>query len=94
MRKSLLAVLALGSVVSGACVVIPNQPWEDRLSVFPFVWGFPFGLFGLSIYLLPTIVVFARRKKNVIGPILVNVLLGWTVVGWIVALLWACLVKE
>jgi hypothetical protein len=90
----LLSVLSLSAVVSGACVVVPNQPWEDRLFVFPFVWGFPFGLFGLAIYLLPTIVVIARRKKNVIGPILVNVLLGWTGVGWIVALLWACLVKE
>jgi len=94
MRKVLLSVLALGAVVSGACVVLPHEPWEDRFFVFPFLWGPPFGLFGLALYLLPTIVVIARRKKNILGPVLVNVLLGWTVVGWIVALLWACLVKE
>lgn len=54
----------------------------------------PFGLVSLILYLLPTIVVLARRKKNVLGPILVNVLLGWTVVGWIAALVWALTVDE
>jgi hypothetical protein len=55
---------------------------------------FPFGLLGLALYLLPTIIVIARRKKKILGPVLVNVLLGWTFIGWIVALIWACLVEE
>ena len=54
----------------------------------------PFGLVSLALYLLPTIIVLARRKKNVLGPILVNVLLGWTFVGWIVALIWALTVDD
>ena len=54
----------------------------------------PFGLVGLALYFLPTIIVLARRKKNVLGPVLVNVLLGWTVIGWIVALIWALTVDE
>jgi peptidoglycan/LPS O-acetylase OafA/YrhL len=94
MRKVLLSLLVLGALLSGACVVMPHDPWEDSFFVFPFFWMFPFGLFGLALYLLPTIIVIARRKKNVLGPILVNVLLGWTFVGWIVALVWACLVEE
>jgi hypothetical protein len=49
---------------------------------------------SLALYLLPTIIVLARRKKNVLGPILVNVLLGWTFIGWIVALIWALTVDE
>jgi hypothetical protein len=40
------------------------------------------------LYFLPTII--ARHKADVMGIFLVNFLLGWTVIGWIVALVWAC----
>ena len=89
MRKLLLILLAIGALLTAGCVV---GPWHASWDV-PF-FMFPFGLFGIALYLLPTIIVLARRKKNVLGPILVNVLLGWTFVGWVVALIWACLVKE
>jgi hypothetical protein len=40
-------------------------------------------------YFLPTIIAVARKKTNVAAIVLVNFLLGWTVVGWIIALVWA-----
>jgi hypothetical protein len=40
-------------------------------------------------YFLPTIIAILRKKTNVPAILLVNFLLGWTVVGWIVALVWA-----
>ena len=46
-------------------------------------------LLMLVIYLTPTIVVFLRKKKDVTKIILVNIFLGWTVVGWILAVIWA-----
>jgi len=47
-----------------------------------------FLLFLGLMYFLPTII---GRDKSDAGLIfLVNLLLGWTVVGWIVALIWAC----
>jgi len=94
MKKGLLASLALGVLLSGACVVSPPDHWDGPFSGFPLPWVFPFWLLGLALYLLPTIIVIARRKKKILGPILVNVLLGWTFVGWLVALIWACLVKD
>lgn len=94
MKKGLLCLLVLSAMFTAACVVMPHEPWEDPFPMFPFLWTFPFGLLGLAFYLLPTIIVIARRKKKILGPILVNVLLGWTFIGWIVALIWACLVKE
>jgi hypothetical protein len=39
-------------------------------------------------YFLPTIL--ARHKADFMGIFLVNLLAGWTVVGWFVALVWAC----
>lgn len=51
----------------------------------------PIVLIGLAIvvYMLPTVVASTRWHKNA-GPImLVNLFLGWTVLGWFVALIWA-----
>lgn len=41
---------------------------------------------GLAIYMLPTII--GRKKKNIAAIALINILLGWTLIGWIVALVW------
>ena len=40
------------------------------------------------LYFLPTIL--GRHKSDVMGIFLVNLLVGWTVIGWFVALIWAC----
>ena len=47
-----------------------------------------FLLFLVLMYFLPSII---GREKSDAGLIfVVNLLLGWTVVGWIVAFIWAC----
>jgi hypothetical protein len=38
---------------------------------------------------LPFIVTLARSKRDVLGIFLLNFFLGWTVIGWVVALIWA-----
>jgi Superinfection immunity protein len=43
----------------------------------------------LLLYFIP-LVVAAARSHNVGGVAIVNVLLGWTVIGWIAALIMAC----
>jgi len=48
-----------------------------------------FFLISVGVYFLPTIVAVARHKTNVLGIFLVNFFLGWSVIGWIVALVWA-----
>jgi hypothetical protein len=45
----------------------------------------PFG----AIHFLPTIIAALRHSRHVVGIFLVNLFLGWTVVGWVVALIWA-----
>ena len=50
-------------------------------------------LLGLSMmggfYMLPTIIA-GGRHHNPSGVAIVNVLTGWTVIGWFVALVMAC----
>src|SRR3990172_6300795 len=41
---------------------------------------------SLGLYFLPTIVALSRRGPNSGSVTLINLLLGWTVIGWLVAL--------
>ena len=46
--------------------------------------------FSLALLFLPTLVAKSRRHPNVLPIFLVNLFLGWTFVGWLIALVWAC----
>jgi hypothetical protein len=93
MKKALLLIVTSSVLLSSGCVATPGIHIDIPSPWFPGAYV-PFGLVSLALYLLPTIIVLARRKKKVLGPILVNVLLGWTFIGWIIALIWALTVDE
>ena len=45
---------------------------------------------ALMIFLLPTIIVMKNPSHtNKAGVVIVNLLLGWTVIGWLIALIWS-----
>jgi hypothetical protein len=48
-----------------------------------------FFLFVCAMYWLPTLIAVVRRTPSAIGVAVLNFFLGWTVIGWIVALVWA-----
>jgi hypothetical protein len=48
-----------------------------------------FLLFLLAVYFFPTFLAGLRGHHATVGIFAVNLLLGWTAIGWIVALLWA-----
>ena len=43
----------------------------------------------LIFYFLPTLVAVGHRKRNADAIFLVNLLFGWTLIGWLVAFVWA-----
>lgn len=47
------------------------------------------GLAGLFFYFIPWIVAGANDHPNQAGIALLNLFLGWTLIGWVVALVWA-----
>jgi hypothetical protein len=51
--------------------------------------GFPSFVVGVALYFLPTIIAWMRAHYNRIAILTLNLLLGWTVVGWIVSLVWS-----
>lgn len=40
-------------------------------------------------YLLPTTIALIRRRDNRMAIFLVNFLLGWTLLGWVITLAWS-----
>ena len=45
--------------------------------------------FALALYFLPAIVADRRKRRDVLTLALFNACLGWTVLGWALALYWA-----
>lgn len=45
-------------------------------------------LFGL-IYFVPAIVAYSKKKSNAGSILVLNLFLGWTFIGWVIALVWA-----
>jgi uncharacterized membrane protein len=48
---------------------------------------FLFGVLFFAIYFLPSIIGYSKRNFNSI--LLLNLFLGWTLIGWVVAIVWA-----
>lgn len=44
---------------------------------------------ALTIYFIPTIVAYHKRRPNTTAIGALNLLLGWSFVFWVVALVWA-----
>ena len=57
--------------------------WFSHLFFFHF-FGLPF-----VMYFLPSIIALARGKRDLLAIFLLNFFLAWTVIGWLVALIWA-----
>ena len=54
-------------------------------SFFGIIWF----LISLAIYFLPTIIAVLKNRTNTLAIGLLNFFLGWTFIGWVVALVWA-----
>ena len=56
-------------------------PWEIAL-----ILGV---LFALPVYFVPTIIAAIRKTRNLVTIIILNLLVGWTFLGWVASLVWA-----
>lgn len=45
------------------------------------------GTFTLGVYFLPSVLAWGKRNETAI--FMLNLLLGWSVIGWVIALVWA-----
>jgi hypothetical protein len=45
---------------------------------------------ALGLYFIPAIAAAGREHRQVLAIFILNLFLGWTLVGWVGALVWAC----
>lgn len=50
---------------------------------------FLFFVIGCVMYFAPSLIAFARDKSNKVAILALNTLLGWSLIGWVVSLVWA-----
>jgi len=60
-------------------------PWEIGLILM---------LFVLPVYFVPTIIAAIRKTKNLVSIIILNLLAGWTFLGWVAAIVWAIIADK
>jgi Superinfection immunity protein len=42
------------------------------------------------LYFLPTVIALSRGHLSALAIFLLNLFLGWTVLGWLIAFIWSC----
>lgn len=47
------------------------------------------GYLTLLVYIVPSLVAEKRRHRNFKAILVLNIFLGWTLLGWVAALVWA-----
>lgn len=63
-----------------------SQLWAENV---PFVLALVFA--GTVLYFLPTAIAKIRKHPKILVIFVLNSLLGWTFVGWAIALAWSCM---
>lgn len=84
----LTLVLPAGIVIALVVLVAFNDEASGAAAAFE-VLAFAFGL-----YFAPAILAFALKRRQLIAIAVLNLFLGWTLIGWVVALVWACIHEQ
>jgi uncharacterized membrane-anchored protein len=86
--RSALLIICLLTLLSTRTAVADNDVENARgIVLLPVVLVVIVLAFGA--YFLPTIVASARKHRNTTAIFFLNLLLGWSVIGWVGALIWA-----
>ena len=84
----LLTLVAIGVLVAAAML------WPDDQTanhVLPYIFWTSFIILTTIVYFVPSIVAFRHKRRHHQAPAILalNLFLGWTLLGWVGALVWA-----
>ena len=102
LRNSFATVFVIALVAAIASAQLTE--WSQAPGAHPLTgqWALIFsgvfvisgGIFVIMLYFLPAMVASARLHPNAAAIMALNLLLGWTFVGWALALVWALMRVE
>jgi hypothetical protein len=83
--------LVAKSVGQAVVIVLGFEICWSLVTTFIVNYPFDYGpLLVLLLYPLPSAVAALRRHNAALDIVVTNLWLGWTIIGWIVAMVWAC----
>jgi hypothetical protein len=84
--------MTLGRLVSYVpyLIALAIVAWCLAQSRFFFSDFSPLWIVAALLYFIPAVVAVRRHHRQRLAITVLNVLLGWTLIGWVVALVWAC----
>lgn len=88
----LLIVLPVAVFILLAVLVLTESPAAGTLLGSLVLVVFCGG--GLVVHFLPSLIAVKRSHKNAMAIVALNIFLGWTVIGWVAALVWSCTSQE
>ncbi|MEJ8767720.1 superinfection immunity protein [Oceanobacillus sp. HCA-5259] len=59
------------------------------MELFMLFFIFLMGAIALGVYFLPTIIAKINNQPNFVSIFVLNLFLGWSLVGWVISLVWA-----
>jgi hypothetical protein len=59
------------------------------LLALPIVLLILIAVVAFVLHFLPALVAWNRRAENFVWILLINIFFGWTLIGWVIALVWA-----
>jgi hypothetical protein len=77
------AIYAIIAAIMGVIALATNAEFKALFLVGVTVF------IGLEIYFAPTTIAHYAKKRNFGAILFLNLALGWTLVGWVVAMVWA-----
>jgi hypothetical protein len=67
-----------------------GEPFHDFANAWAaFVVFLLLGVAGVAIYFLPTAIAIINGSRNLAAIFFLNLLTGWTFIGWVAAFVWA-----
>lgn len=79
--------LICGLVASAILIIAVGLARNDTYLIAPA--HLILSMIGLAVYLLPAVLAWRRNCEACTRIALVDILLGWTVIGWVASLCWA-----
>lgn len=82
----LLAALGIGVAIAAVGTLVG---WWDWNAVFWGVGSWLVFIGAVVLYFVPTIIAVRRKHRSTGGIVALNILAGWTFLGWLIALVWS-----
>lgn len=87
MRPGDISLCHLDGLTMAQCVARYNQ--EQGEITFVMVLALVALIVGAVLWLVPTYIAYRGKHPQRLAIMLLNVLLGWTLIGWVGALVWS-----